>query len=672
MRTRLTTAIAWSIAMTAALAAHAAPHPDLPAAWLARWRKPAATDRPLQIIHGIDPSGRGAAGMAQMVKSASPDELAEAGMRAYAERGLGGVVCNVMFQDYLRSEPAWTALVAGIGACRKLGLVAWIYDESGYPSGSAGGLTLEGRPEYEAQALAYDAAKADPFVVRPAYEFTHASNNYAAARRYINLIDDRAVRRFIEVTHQAYRKRLGAEIGSTVHAFFTDEPSLITVNLGQIPESARKNVPIQDPLDPTVKPLPSVPWVYDLPEQYRRRYHRDIMAERRSLFVGDTEADSAVRTRFWSLIADLVADRFYGQIRTWCRAAGVASSGHNLWEEAIMHHPTLYGNGLKALSRMDIPGLDELSSNPDVVINGHWMTAALPASAALLNGGRRVFTEVSDFSEQMSGAGNVGVPEMQCAASWQAAFGVTDFTLYYGIQGRTVEQYRAYCDHVGRLNAILKDARPDPDVLLYYPIHDLWAEYRPMAEPLDMGRQTERARRIVGSFSSLGGALTRNQAPFCLVDHDFLAGASVRSDGRLMLKGRAFRAIALPEGVVLPPAAARVVARFEAKGGLVLRDTAAQRLAGDRLRSALKPEVRLAEASSQVVLGRFVRNGRQVLLAVNVSRAAYSGALEVARQGQWTQMDPATGQTGAAAVTGNSIALTLAPRQTVLLVGPKG
>jgi hypothetical protein len=259
---------------------------------------------------------------------------------------------------------------------------------------------------------------------------------------------------------------------------------------------------------------------------------------------------------------------------------------------------------------------------------------------------------------------------MQCAASWQAAFGVTDFTLYYGIQGRTVEQYRAYCDHVGRLNAILKDAKPDPDVLLYYPVRDLWAEYRPVAEPLDMGRQTERARRIVSSFNSLGGALTRNQAPFCLIDHDFLAGASVRSDGRLMLKGRAFRAIALPDGVALPPSAARVVARFEAKGGLVLRDAAADRLAGERLRSALKPEVRLAEASSQVVLGRFIRGGRRVLLAVNVGRSAYSGALEVGRQGRWTQMDPATGHVSAAAVTATSIALTLAPRQTVLLVGP--
>ncbi len=42
--------------------------------------------------------------------------------------------------------------------------------------------------------MAFDKSRPDPFLVRPAYEHTHASNNFHAARRYINLIDDRAVR----------------------------------------------------------------------------------------------------------------------------------------------------------------------------------------------------------------------------------------------------------------------------------------------------------------------------------------------------------------------------------------------------------------------------------------------------------------------------------------------
>ncbi len=645
---------------------------ELPASWAKRWASPPAGDRPLQIIHGIDPAGKAPAGMGQIVADASIGEATHASMSYYKDRGLGGVVCNVTFENYLESEPSWNALVAAVDACKKLGLTAWIYDEAGYPSGAAGGLVLRDHPEYEAMELAYDASKADPFVVRPAYEFTHASNNYYAARRYINLIDDRAVRCFIEKTHEAYKARLGSHIGATVPAFFTDEPSLITVNLGQIPEEARRNVPVVDAVDPTVKALPAVPWVYDIVDRYKERFGEDLMASRKSLFTGDTDADRKVRTQYWSLVADLISDRFFGALERWCAANGVASSGHTLWEEALLHHPTLEGNGLKALSHMHIPGLDMLSSNPETFMNGSWMTVALPASAAVLRGGRRVFTEISDFSEKMSHAGPASVGSMQAAAAWQAAWGVTEFTLYYGIADRSADDYRAYCEYVGRLNAILKPARLDPDVLLYYPVRDLWAEYRPTAAPISGASQSARAQTLYNSFERLGQTLARNQVHFCLIDHEFLAKAQVRGDGRLVVKGHAFRAIVLPEGVELPAAAAKVVARFQAKGGKVLRDAAGQQLTGASMAAAIQPEYRLDTADEHVMLGRYTRDGRPIVVVLNAGGGAYKGNLATPWTRGWLQLDPATGATGpAASGAAGSVALELAPRHAVILVGRK-
>lgn len=643
----------------------------LPRSWGARWARPPAEERPLQIVHGIDPSGRVISGMGQMVAGTGQEQMVANIMQFYRERGLGGVVCNVAFKDYLRSEASWQTLIDGVETCRAQGMVVWIYDEAGYPSGAAGGLVLREHPEYEAQALTYDATQAEPFAVRPAYEFTHASNNYHASRRYINLIDDRAVRLFIETTHAAYLRRLGDRVGTTVKAFFTDEPSLITVNLGQIPEAARQRVPVVDPVDSQVKPLPAVPWVYDLPERYRERYGDDVLALRRSLFVGATPADQEVRQRFWALIADLVVERYYGPIQEWCAAAGVASSGHNLWEEAIMHHPTLYGNGLKALTRFDIPGLDELSSNPEVPLNGHWMTAALPASAAVLTGRRRVFTEVSDFSEKMSGAGPAPLAHMQAAAAWQAAFGVTEFTLYYDVADRSAADLRAYGDCVGRLNAILKPAKLDPDVLLYYPIRDLWAEYRPVAEPLSLDSQSERARALVTSFNRLGQALTRQQIPFVLIDHDFLATATVRSGGVLEISGHRFRALVLPQDIRLTEAANRVVTRFLARGGRVICDEAAEPLTGAALAARIQPRFALAPASDRVVLGRFVRARRPVLVLVNAGAADYAGTLSTATPGTWARLDPASGAVEVVeASPAGALPLSLPARQAVVLVGP--
>ena len=40
------------------------------------------------------------------------------------------------------SEENWKNLIAGVERCDKLGMVVWIYDEQGYPSGAAGGQVL--------------------------------------------------------------------------------------------------------------------------------------------------------------------------------------------------------------------------------------------------------------------------------------------------------------------------------------------------------------------------------------------------------------------------------------------------------------------------------------------------------------------------------------------------
>ncbi|MGQ9576808.1 MAG: hypothetical protein ACUVUC_16015 [Thermoguttaceae bacterium] len=640
----------------------------IPAGWLQAWDNPPLADRPLQIVHAVDPQGR----ILEAIRRNGPGQqalaIAAASMKEYLDHGLGGIVCNVAFHDYLQSEENWKTLAAAVEACRRLGMVVWLYDEEGYPSGAAGGLVLKENPQFEAQALALDPARPDPFLLRPSYEHTHASNNYHAARRYINLLDDRAVRSFIAKTHEAYFQRLGPYFGSTIQAVFTDEPSLMAINLGQLPEAVRSKVRVVDPLDPGVRPLPSVPWGYDLADRYRQRYGEDLVAQRRSLFAGDSPADRKVRRQYWALIAELVAQRYFGAIQTWCAAHKIASSGHTLWEEDLMHHPALEGNALKVLCLMDIPGLDMLTSNPEAVIHSGWMTAGLPSSAAMLAGRRRVMTEVSDFAEKMGGRGPASLADMQAAAAWQAAWGVTEFTLYYQIADRPAEQYRAYCQYVGRLNTILKPARLQADVLLYYPVWDLWAEYVPVAEPLRLASQSPRAQRIVQSFNRLGQTLQRRQIPFCLIDHERLAAAEPAPDGTLGVGDRRFRLLVLPADVELPREAAAVVTRFQQRGGRVLLDDPPGRLASEAIVEAAQSPTGLSPPSPQIALGRFTRDQRTILLLVNVGRQAYQGRLAVRTSGTWVRLDPVSGARLPAAPEAGQLALCLAPCQAVLLV----
>jgi len=159
------------------------PGQPLPAVWLADWNQPPMANRPLQIIHGIDLRAALAEGVEQMVGGSSPGQLKSEPMRFYKDRGLGGVVCNVAFRGYMDSEENWKNLVAGVEGCDRLGMVVWIYDEQGYPSGAAGGQVLRENRAWEATELAFDASRSDPLLIRAAYEHTHASNNYYAARR---------------------------------------------------------------------------------------------------------------------------------------------------------------------------------------------------------------------------------------------------------------------------------------------------------------------------------------------------------------------------------------------------------------------------------------------------------------------------------------------------------
>ena len=57
-------------------------------------------------------------------------------------QGFGGVVCNVSFDQYLESEAKWEAFTRAVNEAKKAGMALWLYDERGYPSGNAGGITL--------------------------------------------------------------------------------------------------------------------------------------------------------------------------------------------------------------------------------------------------------------------------------------------------------------------------------------------------------------------------------------------------------------------------------------------------------------------------------------------------------------------------------------------------
>jgi len=635
----------------------------LPEKWVQAWSSPPVEYRPLQIVHGAD--------------------IRNKAVYFRDTCGLGGVVCNVPFGDnYLRSEADWKVYVEGVKAMQDHGLRVWIYDEDGYPSLSAGGRVLGADPSLQSLEMVYDKDSKDPFYVRPCYEYTHSCNNYYVARRYPNPLNPKAPEKFIELTHQAYFKHLGPALFGRVEAFFTDEPSMMAVNLGPLSEDVRKNVRVIDPLDPGKKNLPMISWVENLPELYREEYGEDLMASIASLFMGDQEKDKGIRQKFWSLLAELDKKNYYDAIQSWCKTMreknngqGPVSSGHGLREEYPAIHVPIDGNKLLVSTGFDIPGLDQLSSDPSNWSGDAWMAAFFPNSAAMLTGHRRVMCEMSDFSQTMGGKGPAHVSEMQAATAWQMTFGVTDFNLYYSITCgdkypyRKEQEYKEYCDFVGRVNALVKEATPVRKVLLYYPVYDLQREYIPVAEKMTRNSQSELSRTVEASFSKLGSNLLQAQIQFVLVDYLTLGKAVVNDDKTIQVGQNRYSSVVFPKGVVLPPAVSTLVRQAKDKGvKIVFADGYTDTPSPEQLSVFTGNENRLIPASTAIAFGKFTREGRDIYLMVNTGKENYHGQLELAHGKHYVELDPQTGTVSRQrSIPDNKITLDLAPLQTKIV-----
>ncbi|MBM3477462.1 MAG: hypothetical protein FJX75_29685, partial [Armatimonadetes bacterium] len=290
-----------------------------------RFADPPASCRILKIVHSL------------------PDKPHDQDMlfRSLISQGFGGVVCNVSFTDYLTSAEKWAALVRGVTEAKKLGMALWVYDEKGYPSGTAGGLTMQGHPEWEARGLLIAEAdskggavtldlppgqlvSAAAYPVKDGvidtsaavdlagsvrdgkltwealqgqwrvmaitedflYEGTHASMSLADKLHYINLLDPAPTKRFTELTYGGYAKHLGNDLGKYFIASFTDEPSLMSYFMRRMPYKV-------------------LPWSPNLAEEFQRRRGR-ALAPLIPALITDAGPDTAkARHDFWLTVGEL-------------------------------------------------------------------------------------------------------------------------------------------------------------------------------------------------------------------------------------------------------------------------------------------------------------------------------------------------------------------------------
>ena len=219
-------------------------------------------------------------------------------------------------------------------------------------------------------------------------------------------LNPECVKLFLELTHEKYLKRFGAQFGKTIPGIFTDETS----SGGSLPWTPKFNQTFEQMHG------------YKLPGNY---YH---------LFKSHGKESRKVRCDFWATVHQLFTTSFFEQVGAWCRENSLELCGHLICEE----DPLVMVNVYDLQKHFGIPGFDHITSNiPNGEFSSLNLGGKLVSSAAAQQGKNKVLSECFGCNSF-----NFGVDGMKKVANWLYSLGITWLVphgFYYSYDG-----YRKY------------------------------------------------------------------------------------------------------------------------------------------------------------------------------------------------------------------------------------
>ena len=438
------------------------------------------------------------------------------------------------------------------------GMNFWLYDEGGWPSGSACGLVMKGTGDKYRRR--YLVPKADG-----TFEVELAKEDPAKHMTQPSVIEPGATERFIELTHERIRRYCGHHFGKTIRFAFMDEPvypfSWPGRNLGWCSDfaaefRARKGYDI----------LPWAKRIVDSDAPYASGLVEPLYENRRPCTVTDDVAK--VRIDYYDVMSQLFLERFLNPIRDWCRKNHLQSGGHFGGEDQVEGNALFgYGHILRDLRALDCPGVD-------VIWRQLWPTNAvnLPfpryaASAAHQKGDRFV------LSETFAVYGSSMTPvEMKWVLDYLLVRGVNTFVFssypysgdnagsrLFGPATHTWDFMKPLFDYATETAAKLSEGKPDVDTAVFFDVRGLWAGGQYRTEAADW--HVKAARN-----------LDRAHVDYDFVDDDQIGAAEIR-DGKLVVGKMSYSTIVLPTWRWMLPAAAEKLVRFKKAGGRVIMGT---------------------------------------------------------------------------------------------------
>lgn len=401
----------------------------------------------------------------------------------YVEKGVNGFVLHPRIgipeeMPYL-SKAYFRAVRFILSTAAGLGMKVVLYDEGMYPSGSAHGMVAEGNPEYGARGIVLlDSERAEEKLTAEegaetivhltegrqiVYGFTGGTirgihfgedDGEPGAPRAADILNPLAVEKFIRLTHDRYYEELKEYFGTTVIAFFTDEPGALGRNAGDYR-----------------------PWAAGLDKEIAAaggslEELEGLFGEKGERIPGRedivTGADNKTIRLYHKLIKARLREVYYKRLSDWCGSHGIVLMGHPAESDDIEEELYFQIPGQDLIMRRVAPetgGLREFDS----------VQAKLTADIAGQLGRRRNANECFGVCCRDKIPWYMTGGDMKWFIDWLGLRGVNlliPHAFYYSVEGKRKEErppdagpnniwwrhYRRFSDYIKRLCYLMTDS----------------------------------------------------------------------------------------------------------------------------------------------------------------------------------------------------------------------
>lgn len=200
----------------------------------------------------------------------------------------------------------------------------------------------------------------------PTRSVNNPSRGKDPSHALIDYLDAAATGKFIEFTHEEYKKQVGEEFGKAILGFRGDEPDYS---------------------------LRGLPWTPELFDVFQKRKGYDVRPFVASFFAGKlTDEQRRVKADYWDVWSALFADNFFKVQADWCEAHNMDYLVHLNHEEDMIGLIRSEGDLFRDFRTVQMPGVDAIWHQiwPDEV---NPVFPKYASSAAHVNGYPRSFTE---------------------------------------------------------------------------------------------------------------------------------------------------------------------------------------------------------------------------------------------------------------------------------------